>query len=41
MGGGGHFDSAGAQVVDTTIQQALINLRQAIDEYFEENRTSK
>lgn len=41
MGGGGHFDAAGAQVNGTTIQQALISLRKAIDEYFEENRTSK
>lgn len=41
MGGGGHFDSAGAQMNDTTTQQALISLRKAIDEYFEENRTQK
>ncbi|MBR6051283.1 MAG: DHH family phosphoesterase [Clostridia bacterium] len=39
MGGGGHFDSAGAQMNDTTTQQALISLRKAIDEYFEENRS--
>ena len=39
MGGGGHFDSAGAQVRNTTTQQALISLRSAIDEYFEENAT--
>ena len=37
LGGGGHFDSAGAMVNGTTIQQALVSLRNAIDEYFEEN----
>lgn len=41
MGGGGHFDSAGAQVNNTTTQQALISLRNAIDEYFEENHSAK
>lgn len=41
MGGGGHFDSAGAQVNNTTTQQALIGLRSAIDAYFEENHSSK
>ncbi|MBQ0125132.1 MAG: phosphoesterase, partial [Clostridiales bacterium] len=39
MGGGGHFDSAGAQVKNASTQQALISLRAAIDEYFEENNT--
>ena len=37
LGGGGHFDSAGAQLGDMTTQQVLIKLRAAIDEYFDEN----
>ena len=37
MGGGGHFDSAGAQVSGITTQEVLSNLRRAIDEYFDEN----
>ncbi|MBO4354361.1 MAG: DHH family phosphoesterase [Clostridia bacterium] len=37
LGGGGHFDAAGAQIGDMTTQQVLIELRKAIDEYFEEN----
>ena len=41
MGGGGHFDSAGAQVTGSSVQQALVSLRSAIDEYFEENKFSK
>lgn len=41
MGGGGHFDAAGAQVRDVTTQQALISLRNAIDEYFDENDISR
>ena len=37
LGGGGHFDSAGATVNESTTHQALVSLRNAIDEYFEEN----
>ena len=37
MGGGGHFDSAGAQMKDSTVANALAMLHTAIDEYFEEN----
>ena len=37
MGGGGHFDSAGAQISGYSTQQVLSQLRQAIDEYFDEN----
>ena len=37
MGGGGHFDSAGAQVKNATITEAEKLLYAAIDEYFIEN----
>ncbi|MCQ2770974.1 MAG: DHH family phosphoesterase [Clostridia bacterium] len=37
IGGGGHFDSAGAQIRNDTISSALDKLRKAIDDYFEEN----
>lgn len=32
--GGGRYDSAGAQIKSSTIQQALVKLRDAIDDYF-------
>lgn len=32
--GGGHFDAAGAQVPGCTVTQALVKLKEAIDEYF-------
>lgn len=35
--GGGHFDSAGAQVKDSDMETALLLLKDAIDEYFKEN----
>ena len=37
LGGGGHFDSAGAQKKSYTLEKALEELRYAIDEYFDEN----
>ena len=37
LGGGGHFDSAGAQVKNATIEEAEQFLYVAIDEYFVEN----
>ena len=37
LGGGGHFDSAGAQKKSYTLEKALEELRRAIDEYFDEN----
>lgn len=37
MGGGGHFDAAGAQVKNASIATALTTLRAAIDEYLAEN----
>lgn len=37
MGGGGHFDSAGAQVKNSSTSTALTTLRAAIDEYLAEN----
>jgi len=33
--GGGHFDAAGAQVEGTTLQGALVQLKEAIDAYFD------
>ena len=35
IGGGGHFDSAGAQIADVSVADALSKLRAAIDEYLE------
>lgn len=37
MGGGGHFDSAGAQMKSSSVANALTMLRAAIDEYLTEN----
>lgn len=37
LGGGGHFDSAGAQIKNATIEEAEQVLHIAIDEYFVEN----
>lgn len=37
MGGGGHFDAAGAQMSNVSIQDALSTLRACIDEYLDEN----
>lgn len=37
MGGGGHFDSAGAQIKNSSAANALTTLRAAIDEYLSEN----
>ncbi len=37
MGGGGHFDSAAAQMKGSTVANALTALRTAIDEYLAEN----
>jgi c-di-AMP phosphodiesterase-like protein len=36
LGGGGHFDSAGAQLRDVTIKEAVLSLREAIDEILDE-----
>jgi len=36
LGGGGHFDSAGAQLRDITMKEAIIQLRAAIDEFLGE-----
>ncbi len=38
LGGGGHFDAAGAQINDTTLTQAAERLKAAIDDYFENNK---
>lgn len=34
MGGGGHFDSAGAQMSDGSMHDAVVRLKSAIDSYF-------
>ena len=39
IGGGGHFDSAGAQMKDSTVEYAKQMLWSALDEYFMENPT--
>ena len=36
LGGGGHFDSAGAQLRDVTMKEAVLSLREAIDEILDE-----
>jgi len=36
LGGGGHFDSAGAQLRDVTMKEAIIMLRAAIDEILDD-----
>ncbi len=35
LNGGGHFDSAATQLKDTSVNEALVMLKQAIDEYVE------
>ena len=35
LGGGGHFDMAGAFITDATLEDAEFALTQAIDSYFE------
>ena len=37
IGGGGHYDSAGAQLENTTLTEALKKLKKEIDDYFAEN----
>ena len=39
VGGGGHFDSAGAQLKGSTVHEAVAVLRAAIDEYLLENHS--
>ncbi len=36
LGGGGHFDMAGAQLANMPMQQALVQLKKVIDEYLSE-----
>lgn len=35
IGGGGHFDAAGAQIEDTTVRDVIQQLKQAVDEYLD------
>lgn len=41
IGGGGHFDVAGAALADSTLDAAEARLCAAIDEYFEDTNTEK
>ncbi len=41
LGGGGHFDVAGAQLGGADLDRALHSLKEAIDDYFSENETKK
>lgn len=41
LGGGGHFDMAGASLAQNTLEEAELRLTQAIDEYFEDISSSK
>lgn len=41
IGGGGHFDVAGASLADNSLVEAEARLKQAIDAYFEEIKESK
>ncbi len=38
LGGGGHYDAAGAQLDGVTLEEALVQLKAAIDEYFDEEK---
>ncbi len=38
LGGGGHFDAAATQLKDTSVSDALIMLKDAIDSYIENNK---
>ena len=35
LGGGGHFDAAGAQITGTSARKVMENLKKAIDDYFD------
>ena len=41
LGGGGHFDMAGAQINNTSLKQACELLKTAIDEYLESQQEIK
>lgn len=41
LGGGGHFDAAGAQIEKVSLQEALRMLKSAIDEYLEDINETK
>lgn len=41
LGGGGHFDMAGAAITDATLEEAEAMLTEAIDEHFENLATEK
>ena len=38
LGGGGHYDVAGAQVPGQTMQGVILRLRQAIDSFLNSNK---
>lgn len=37
LGGGGHFDGAGAQIKNAELEAALVSLKKAIDDYIDES----
>ncbi len=37
LGGGGHFDGAGAQIKNSELEAVLVSLKKAIDDYIEES----
>ena len=41
LSGGGHFDAAAAQMKGSTVQSALLQLKAAIDSYFDGDKGSK
>ena len=36
LGGGGHFDAAGAQISEMTMKEVLEKLKESIDEFLNE-----
>ncbi|MBR6744411.1 MAG: DHH family phosphoesterase [Clostridia bacterium] len=41
VGGGGHFDSAGAQIKGVDVSEASLRVREAIDQYYAENHSAR
>ena len=41
VGGGGHFDSAGAQIKGVDVSEAALRVREAIDQYYAENHSAR
>ncbi len=41
FGGGGHFDSAGAQIQGVSLEEAVVRLKAVLDEYLEQSKEDK